>query len=30
LQTNDLLIIGAWGAVGLVVAIRYFDWEPRK
>jgi ABC-2 type transport system permease protein len=30
LQTNDLLVIGAWGAAGLVVAIRFFDWEPRK
>jgi ABC-2 type transport system permease protein len=30
LQTNDLLVIGAWGLAGLVVAIRYFDWEPRR
>jgi hypothetical protein len=30
LQTNDLLVIGAWGVAGLAIAIRYFDWEPRK
>jgi ABC-2 type transport system permease protein len=27
---NDLLIIAAWGVVGLVVAVRYFRWEPRR
>jgi ABC-2 type transport system permease protein len=30
LHTNDLLILGAWGVAGLVVAIRFFGWEPRK
>jgi ABC-2 type transport system permease protein len=30
LQTNDLLVIGAWGIGGLLVAVRFFDWEPRK
>lgn len=29
LQTNDLLVIGVWGIGGLVVAVRFFDWEPR-
>jgi ABC-2 type transport system permease protein len=29
LHTNDLLVIAAWGAAGLVVAVRYFQWEPR-
>lgn len=29
LRTNDLLVIGAWGIAGLVVAVRFFDWEPR-
>ena len=29
LRTNDLLVIGAWGVAGLVVALRFFDWEPR-
>jgi ABC-2 type transport system permease protein len=29
LQTNDLLVIAAWGIGALVVAIRFFDWEPR-
>jgi hypothetical protein len=29
LHTNDLLVLGAWGVAGLVVATRFFDWEPR-
>jgi ABC-2 type transport system permease protein len=29
LQTNDLIVLGAWGVVAMVVAIRFFDWEPR-
>lgn len=29
LHTNDLLVIGAWGVAGLVLGIRYFQWEPR-
>jgi ABC-2 type transport system permease protein len=29
LQINDLLVVGAWGIGGLIVAIRFFDWEPR-
>lgn len=29
LHTNDLLVLGAWGIGGLLVAIRFFQWEPR-
>lgn len=29
LHTNDLLVIGAWGVAGVVIAVRFFDWEPR-
>ena len=29
LRTNDLLVMGAWGLGGLVVATRFFQWEPR-
>jgi ABC-2 type transport system permease protein len=28
-HTNDLLVIAAWGIAGLVVAVRFFDGEPR-
>ncbi len=27
---EDLLIVGAWGLAGLLLAIRYFSWEPRR
>ena len=27
---NDLVIIAAWGAAGLLIAIRRFRWEPRR
>jgi ABC-2 type transport system permease protein len=26
----DLLVMGAWGIAGLVLAARFFSWEPRK
>lgn len=26
---TDVLVVAAWGALGLVVAIRYFTWQPR-
>ncbi len=26
----DLAVVAAWGIAGLVVASRYFSWEPRK
>src|SRR5256886_6439180 len=29
LHTNDLLVLGAWGVAGVIVAIRFFEWEPR-
>ena len=29
LHTNDLLVMGAWGLAGLVVGIRFFQWEPK-
>ena len=30
LRVNDLLVVGAWGAFGALVAARYFTWEPRR
>jgi ABC-2 type transport system permease protein len=27
---TDILVIAIWGVVGLVLAIRFFSWEPRK
>ncbi len=26
---TDVLVVGAWGVAGLLLAIRYFSWEPR-
>ena len=26
---TDLLVIAGWGIVGLVLAARFFSWEPR-
>lgn len=26
----DLLIVGVWGLAGLILATRYFSWEPRR
>jgi ABC-2 type transport system permease protein len=26
---NDVLVVGVWGVLGVVVALRYFTWEPR-
>jgi len=26
----DIVVIAAWGLFGLLVATRYFSWEPRK
>jgi len=26
---TDVLIVGLWGVTGLVIALRYFTWEPR-
>ncbi len=27
---SDLLVVAAWGLVGLALAIRFFSWEPRR
>jgi ABC-2 type transport system permease protein len=27
---TDVLIVAAWGLAGLLLAIRYFSWEPRS
>jgi ABC-2 type transport system permease protein len=29
LRVNDLLVIALWGVAGLVVALRFFEWEPK-
>jgi ABC-2 type transport system permease protein len=29
-QGEDLLIVGAWGVAGAVLAILFFSWEPRR
>ena len=29
LEWSDVLIVGAWGVVGAVIAVRFFSWEPR-
>jgi ABC-2 type transport system permease protein len=26
----DVAIVAAWGLVGLVLAVRFFSWEPRR
>jgi ABC-2 type transport system permease protein len=26
---SDVLVVGVWGLAGLMLAVRYFDWEPR-
>jgi ABC-2 type transport system permease protein len=27
---RDVLIVGAWGLLGIILAARFFSWEPRK
>ncbi len=27
---HDVVVIGAWGLAGLIVAARFFSWEPRR
>jgi ABC-2 type transport system permease protein len=27
---NDVLIVALWGIAGLLLAVRYFSWEPRQ
>jgi ABC-2 type transport system permease protein len=29
-ELGDLAIVAAWGLLGLVVAVRFFRWEPRR
>jgi ABC-2 type transport system permease protein len=29
IQTGDLLVVAAWGVVGLLIAARTFQWSPR-
>ena len=29
LHAEDLLVLGAWGIGGLVIGLRFFQWEPR-
>ena len=29
-QWSDLLVIAVWGVAGLILAARFFSWEPRK
>jgi ABC-2 type transport system permease protein len=29
-EWGDLAIIAAWGAVGMILALRFFTWEPRR
>ncbi len=30
LRFGDLLVVAGWGVLGLVVAMRWFSWEPRS
>ncbi len=30
LPVRQLLVLGAWGVAGLVLALRFFSWEPRQ
>ena len=29
-ETDDLVILAVWGIAGLLLAVRYFSWEPRR
>jgi len=29
-SAESLLVLGAWGLAGLVVAVRVFRWEPSE
>jgi ABC-2 type transport system permease protein len=29
-ETSDLLIVALWGIAGVLLAIRFFTWEPRR
>jgi len=30
LELKDLAVIAVWGIAGIVLAVRYFSWEPRR
>jgi ABC-2 type transport system permease protein len=27
---SNVLVVAAWGVAGLLLAMRFFSWEPRK
>ena len=29
-EPDDLLVVGGWGLAGLLLAVRFFSWEPRR
>jgi ABC-2 type transport system permease protein len=29
-EVGDLLVMGAWGLAGVLLAVRFFSWEPRR
>ena len=29
-HAGSLVVVAAWGAVGLLLALRYFSWQPRN
>ncbi len=29
-EVKSLAVMAAWGVIGLVLAVRYFSWEPRR
>jgi ABC-2 type transport system permease protein len=29
-EVGDVLVVAAWGVAGVVLAIRFFSWEPRR
>ncbi|MEO6197397.1 MAG: ABC transporter permease, partial [Dehalococcoidia bacterium] len=29
-EWDNLAVVAAWGIAGLVLALRYFSWEPRR
>jgi ABC-2 type transport system permease protein len=30
LEWGDLAVVAAWGVFGLLIALRFFRWEPRR
>jgi ABC-2 type transport system permease protein len=29
-EWGDVLVVAAWGIAGVVLAVRFFSWEPRR